>query len=277
MTTAGTLSIDSVADLSEHNRPLARTWDAGGSAYDRISRQIADAIEHAVDRLDPRPGDEVLDVATGTGWGARRIACRGASVVGVDLGEELIATAREFDSGGRAEYRVGDADALPFAESAFDGVISTFGVMFSRRPELAAAELARVCRPGGRLVLATWAADGRVREMFELIRRYASEVDESAPSPFAWGDTTRLVDLLGADFDLGFEQGTSYYREIDGAAAFRTFAAGFGPLVSLLRELPKEAAESLRREFELFHERHRTGIGVLLPREYLITFGRRRA
>ena len=60
--------------ILQHNQASARVWSAGGPAYDRISRQIADALEHAVDRLDPKPGERILDVATGTGWTARRIA-----------------------------------------------------------------------------------------------------------------------------------------------------------------------------------------------------------
>jgi SAM-dependent methyltransferase len=260
-----------------HNRTSAHTWSAGGRSYDEISRQIADAIEHAVDRLAPRAGERILDVGTGTGWNARRIAARGASVTGIDIGDDVIATARELSPDGAIDFRVADAEALPFPDRHFDAVTSTFGVMFCARPERAAGELARVCKPSGRLALATWAPAGRVREMFEMIRRYAPPQAEGAASPFAWGETGRLVELLGGSFDLGFEEGISYYREIDGAAAFRAFAAGFGPIVSLLRRLPEEAAESFRREFELFHERHRTGAGILLPREYLITVGRRHA
>jgi SAM-dependent methyltransferase len=257
-----------------HNQASARTWGAGGAAYDEISRHIADAIEHAVDRLVPGADEQILDVATGTGWAARRIAARGSIVTGVDIGEQVIATARELSSGRRTRFEVADAEALPFPDHSFDAVISTFGVMFCRHPEKAASELARVCRPGGRLVLSTWVPGGRVHEMFDLIRRYSPPQPAETPSPFAWGDTNRLVELLGNQFDLGFEEGVSLYRETDGAAAFRKFSVGFGPVVTLLEGLPEETAASFRHEFEMFHERHRTGAGVLVPREYLITVGR---
>jgi cyclopropane fatty-acyl-phospholipid synthase-like methyltransferase len=69
----------------QENEQAANVWNSGGRHYDRISRQIADAIEHCVDRLGPQAGDNVLDVATGTGWTARRIAARGAKVTGVDI------------------------------------------------------------------------------------------------------------------------------------------------------------------------------------------------
>jgi SAM-dependent methyltransferase len=151
--------------------------------------------------------------------------------------------------------------------------------MFCARPERAAQELARVCRPGGRLALTTWSTSGSVREVFEMIAGYKCAASDpngpQPPSPFDWGDTNRLIELLGDDFDLGFEEGTTYYRTRDGAAAFGAFASGFGPVVTLLDELDEEAAESFRCEFELFHERHRTGVGVLVPREYVVTIGRR--
>ena len=259
--------------ILQHNQASARVWSAGGPAYDRISRQIADALEHAVDRLDPKPGERILDVATGTGWTARRIASRGARVTGVDIGEEVIAAARDLAPA--LDFRVGDAEALPFPDAHFDAVTSTFGVMFCAQPERAAGELARVCKPGGRVVLTTWPVADFVHEMFTLIQSYRQTRASEAPSPFDWGGTHRLVELLGEDFDLGFEEGVSFYRESDGAAAFETFAGGFGPLVTLLEELDEEASESFRREVELLHERHRTGAGILVPRKYVVTVGRR--
>jgi SAM-dependent methyltransferase len=265
--------------ILSHNRAGARTWNAGGEAYDHISRQIAAAIEHTVDRLDPRPGESVLDVATGTGWAARSIAERGARVTGIDFSESVVATARELSRGGEMTFEVADAERLPYPDGHFDAVLSTFGVMFCARPERAASELARVCKPAARLALATWSPRGSVRELFELINSYKPVAPSAAgsrpASPFDWGHTGRLIELLGEDFDLGFEEGTTYYRARDGAAAFDAFASGFGPIVSLLDELDEEAAESFRREFELYHERHRTGVGVLVPREYLVTVGRR--
>jgi ubiquinone/menaquinone biosynthesis C-methylase UbiE len=120
------------------------TWNAGGAAYDRVSATVADAIEHCVLRLDPQPGEHVLDVATGTGLTARRVAARGATVVGIDLGADLIAAAAAAASatGLKSDFRVGDAEKLQFENHSFDAVISTFGVMFVRDPQAAAAELA---------------------------------------------------------------------------------------------------------------------------------------
>jgi len=256
------------------NLGAARTWDAGGETYDLVSRGIADAIEHAVDRLNPQPGERVLDVGTGTGWAARSIAARGATVTGVDLGTEVIEAARTLSNGHHIDFRVGDAEALPFPDNHFDAVISTFGVMFVRNPEAAAAELARVVRPGGRVVLATWATGGSVQEMFQLIKSYRPVEDNPPPSPFEWGRTARLTELLGNSFSLRFEEAISFFRPASAAKAWETFSTGFGPVVTLLETLPVEKAKRLEREFIAFHEAHRSDAGVLMERPYVITVGR---
>jgi len=251
------------------NIQAARTWGAGGEKYDQVSRGIADAIEHAVDALDPQPGERILDVATGTGWAARRIAARGATVTGVDLGTEVIEAAKELSS--NIDFRVGDAEALPFPDNHFDAVISTFGVMFARDPEAVARELARVVRPGGRVSLANWAIGGSVHDMFQLIRSYKPAEQNPAPSPFEWGSSGRVVELLGDHFEVEFESGTSFFQPESGEKAWATFSIGFGPVVTLLEVLSDEKAETLKAEFIAFHEAHRMGAGIVMRRPYVIT------
>jgi SAM-dependent methyltransferase len=251
------------------NVQAARTWGAGGEKYDQVSRGIADAIEHAVDVLDPQPGERILDVATGTGWAARLIAARGAIVTGVDLGEEVIEAAKSLSSD--IEFRVGDAEALPFPDNHFDAVISTFGVMFARDPEAVARELARVVRPGGRVSLANWAIGGSVHDMFQLIRSYKPAEDNPAPSPFEWGSVGRVTELLGNQFEMEFESGTSFFQPESGEKAWATFSTGFGPVVTLLEVLSDEKAKALEAEFVAFHEVHRMGAGIVMRRPYVIT------
>jgi len=186
--------------IQPHNLKAAATWNTGGAAYEGISNSVADGIEHCVLRLNPQPGEQVLDVATGTGWGARRVAARGATVVGIDFGANLIEAAKAAAAEARPEidFRVADAESLPFEDHSFDAVISTYGVMFVRDPEAAAAELARVCRPGGRIGLTTWPADGTIAGLFKVMRPYMPEPPSSPPpSPFAWGSQERVYQLLG--------------------------------------------------------------------------------
>src|ERR687893_669834 len=160
--------------IQAHNERAAAVWSAGGADYDAISRGIADAIEHCVLRLNPRPGERILDLSTGTGWTSRVVARRGAIVTGVDIAAGLLDAARA-----RAEaetllvdYQLADAESLPFEDGEFDAVVSTFGIMFAGRPDAAASELARVCRKGARIALTTWLSDSTLFEMFEVMRRY---------------------------------------------------------------------------------------------------------
>lgn len=257
------------------NLQAARTWGAGGERYDQVSRGIADAIEHAVDALDPQPGERILDIATGTGWAARRIAGRGATVTGVDFGAGVIEAAKQLSHGAGIDFQVGDAEALDFPDHSFDAVISTFGTMFARDAEAVAFELARVVRPGGRVSLANWAVGGSVHEMFKLIRSHKPAEDNPAPSPFEWGKTARVIELLGDHFELDFEVGTSFFRPESGAKAWATFSVGFGPVVTLLEVLSADRAEALKNDFITFHEAHRNGEGIVMRRPYVITKARR--
>ncbi|HZT78187.1 MAG TPA: class I SAM-dependent methyltransferase [Vicinamibacterales bacterium] len=264
--------------IQTHNERPAMVWSAGGREYDEISRGIADAIEHCVLRLDPQPGERILDLSTGTGWTSRVVAQRGATVVGVDIASALIEAARVKALERRLpiRYQLGDAEALPFADGEFDAVVSTFGVMFAARPDAAAAELARVCRRGGRIALATWSPDSSVFEMFTVMRRYMPPPPTPAPpSPFEWGRIERLRALLGQAFALRFERGLSYYREPSADAAWDTFSSGYGPTRTLADSLDPVRRDALRRDFVAFHAGYATDLGICVPRAYLVTVGDR--
>ncbi|PAV26239.1 methyltransferase type 11 [Tamilnaduibacter salinus] len=265
--------------LRSHNQGPSAVWSSGGAAYDEVSRGILDAIEHAINRLEPSQPMRILDLATGTGWTARRLAERGYDVTGADFAPDMLTAARDL-AGARQlpiPFVDGDAEALPFDDGEFDALISTFGVMFTQRPEDAAAEMARVVRPGGRLVLAVWTPDGNVFEMFKVIKQYMPTPEgERPPSPFAWGDTDRLTTLLGDAFKLAFERGTSYYREPDARAAWRTFVEGYGPVQTLAGKLDAERRDQFESDFVAFHEQFEDELGVTVPRDYLIVRGIRR-
>lgn len=262
--------------IQQHNERAATVWNAGGKDYDQISRGIADSIEHCVLRLAPQPGERILDLSTGTGWTSRVVARHGALVTGVDIASDLLAAARARAevAGLPIEYRLGDAERLPFGDGEFDAVVSTCGVMFASRPEAAAGELARVCRKGGRIALTTWLADGALFKMFEVMKRYMPPPPTPAPrSPFEWGRPGRIQELLGEAFGLRFEKGVSYYREPSGEAAWETFSTGYGPTRSLAASLDPERREALRRDFTAFHAGFPTDLGICVPREYWLTIG----
>jgi SAM-dependent methyltransferase len=242
-------------EIQPHNQKPASVWNSGGAHYEEIGRGIADSIEHCVLRLAPQPGERILDLATGTGWTSRIVARRGAIVIGVDLGANLVAAAAERTkaNGLDIEYRLGDAESLPFADGEFDAVISTCGVMFATRPEAAAAELARICRPGGRIALTAWLSDSNLFKMFLVMKPYMAPPPTPAPpSPFEWGKTERIRELLGRNFDLKFEKGISYYREPSGEAAWETFSTGYGPTKSLVGTLDEARRAELKRDWWRF-------------------------
>jgi ubiquinone/menaquinone biosynthesis C-methylase UbiE len=265
--------------IQPHNERPAKVWSSGGDRYNTISRGIADSIEHCVMRLNPRPGERVLDLATGTGWTSRAVARRGAAVTGVDIAAGLLDAAERLAIAERLSiaYRPGDAEALPFDDESFDAVISTFGVMFASRPELAAKELARVVRPGGRIALTTWTSDGNLFKMFQVMKSYMPAASApGAPSPFEWGNTDRIRHLLDGAFDLRFERGVSYYREPTAEAAWETFSSGYGPTKTLAESLDEARREAFRADFVAFHAGFPTPLGICVPREYWVTIGVRK-
>jgi 2-polyprenyl-3-methyl-5-hydroxy-6-metoxy-1,4-benzoquinol methylase len=152
--------------IQPHNVKAAATWDSGGLNYNRISQTIADAIEHCVTGLMPQPGERILDVVTVTGWALRPTAARGANVIGVDLGADLIKTAEAYATEVQLiiGFQVRDAEALPFEDTSFDVVVSTIGVILVNKPE-AAAELPRLCTKGSRIGLISWSADGGIASL----------------------------------------------------------------------------------------------------------------
>ena len=259
--------------IQPHNERAASVWSSGGRDYEEIIRGVYDGIDATVAGLAPRPGERILDVATGTGITARACARRGADVTGIDIAAGLLDAARTLSGGLAIDYRLGDAEALPFADASFDAVVSTFGVMFVGRPEAAARELARVCRPGGRLALATWTPDGSIAEMFAVMRPYMAA--PPAVSPFDWGRRERLEELLGDAFELTITTETSHYVETGGEAAWNTFVTGYGPTRALAASLDDERRAALKRDFVAFHERYREGDGIHVPRTFVLTLGKR--
>lgn len=270
---------EKVTVVRPHNERPAKVWSSGGSSYNEISRGIADSIEHCVLRLNPRAGERILDLATGTGWTSRIVARRGAIVTGVDIADGLIAAAERQAAVERlpVRYRQGDAEDLPFDGASFDAIVSTYGVMFASRPDAAAKELARVCKPGGRIALTTWTLDGNVFKMFQVMKAYMPAPPAPAPpSPFEWGNIDRIRQLLGGEFDLKFERAVSYYREPSAEAAWETFSTGYGPTKALADGLEPSRREQLRADFVAFHAGFSTALGICVPREYWLTVGIRK-
>jgi SAM-dependent methyltransferase len=263
--------------IREHNLRAAAVWGSGGRAYDRISRSISGAIEHCVDRLNPTIGERIADIATGTGWASRAVARLDAQVVGLDIAEPLLDAAREIarEQNLAIEYRLGDAEALPFSDEEFDGVISTFGVMFVPDQQRDASELARVCRSGGRLAIAAWLPESNAVRVRQVLQPYAPTPSAPPPSPFVWGTPDWLTATLGRDFSLGFEEGVVITRFSSSAAAWDAYTQGFGPVRAVAEALDEAQRNELRTAFVSWVDQFRTGLGISIPFHYLVTIGHR--
>lgn len=263
--------------IDSTSEEAARMWGAGGKAYDEVSFAIGDALAHAAQRLAPRAGARILDVATGTGWSARNAARMGALVTGVDIASELLEAARELS--GRFDPPItflrASAERLPFADASFDGIISTFGVMFAADHRKAASELARVCRRGGRMCLATWVPGGAVDEFFGLLASFSDE-PPPAESPLSWGDPEYLQTLLGRDFELVFETGWNNAYHENAEAIWKWYMNGFGPLKCLHEKLPGNRRPELKAKVDAYHDRYKVEAGLCVRREYLVTVATRR-
>jgi ubiquinone/menaquinone biosynthesis C-methylase UbiE len=263
--------------FAELKRRQSAMWGSG--PFENVADTIADVHDTLIERLCPQPGERWLDLACGTGAVAERLARAGAVVTGVDFAAPLVETARRraAEAGLEIQYEVGDAEELRFDDGAFDGVASTFGIMFAPDQEAAAAELARVVHPGGRIGLATWPPGGMIARLFALLGTFQPPPPPDAGSPLAWGDEEHVRRLLGDAFHLTFEQALSILDEDSAEESWELFSTSFGPLRTLAGMLDDERRKELRRAYVEFSERESTEPGRLHhEREYLVVLGTRR-
>lgn len=234
-----------------------RAWSAGD--FNQIARQLITVSDDLVRAADPRPGQRVLDVACGSGNTALIAARRYCDVVGIDFAPNLIERARERAAadGVEAEFHVADAQDLPFPDHAFDAVFSVMGVMFCPDQERAARELLRVCRPGGTIAIAAWPPDGSIADFFAVHAQFGDGPPEGLQSPFRWGTSDGLEELLGkGTTDIRLERGTvrMYYRSPQHATdVLQRF---FGPTITTLDTLDADEARRLERELLSYHEQN---------------------
>ncbi|WP_113703888.1 class I SAM-dependent methyltransferase [Nonomuraea lactucae] len=262
--------------FEELKKRQSLVWGAG--SYEGFPEHYVPLLDHLARALDPRPGERVLDVGTGTGALATRLARTGADVTGLDLAPALIETARSLarEEGADVRYDVGDAEELPYETASFDAVTSCVGSIFAPDHEAVARELARVCRPGGRLALGHWSSEHGTVDMFKVMAPYMPAPPPGAGSPFQWGDREYVERRLGEDFDLRFEEGDAPQEGASGEEVWELFSTVYGPTRVLADSLDPERCEELHRVFADFYEGFRTDGGVHQPRPYLVVLGTRR-
>ena len=255
------------------------TWNSGDYALvaDRYVTPLGDA---AIDRAGPLAGVELLDVATGAGLAAIPAAQAGARVTGLDLAASLLEDARTRGTMARVDvdWIEGDAEALPFDDESFDVVLSVVGVQFAPRHEVAAAEIARVLRSGGRVVLCSWTPRGFIGQMLKTVGARMPEPPAGASPPPLWGDDEHVSDLFsGHGVRFGFETAEAEFSHGSAAGFVGFMADAYGPLLKARERLAPEGEwDDLRADLVALADRFNVmADGFVAPSEFLIASGKK--
>jgi SAM-dependent methyltransferase len=267
---------DVAAGPRERNRAV---WSAGD--WDQVADFVAVAGPDLLDRIgDIGPGVRLLDIGTGSGGSvAIPAAERGADVTGADVTDSWFPAAqrRAEDAGVNVEWVVGDAVELPFEAGSFDVVTSTFGHMFAPDQAAAAAELVRVCKPGGTIGLCCWTPEGVTGQMFGSIASLMPPPPEGFRPPVFWGSephVTELLEPLGVTLEM---ERTTLRIELESPEAQADhYEKNFGPLVMARAAIGEEKWPEARARFAAFLEEinDRDDGTMGADWEYLVTIGR---
>ena len=258
-------------DLEAIKARQRATWSAGD--YSVIGTTLQIVGETLCEAADVSAGDRVLDVACGNGNAALAAARRFAIVTGVDYVPSLIerARARAAADGLTLDLREADAEALPFGDGSFDAVLSTFGVMFTPDQARAARELLRVCRPGGRIALASWTPDGFIGKVFRTMGGHVPP-PAGLTSPAAWGTDERLAELFGgAEREIRTARRQYVFRYRSAAHWLEVFRTWYGPVHRAFGSLPPDAQAALERDLRGLLESMNVARGdtLAIPSDYL--------
>lgn len=242
---------ESTQDLEAIKAKQKATWSAGD--YGVVAKNLEASALAFLHRIDVQPGTRVLDVACGAGQLAIPAARQGARVSGIDIAPNLVAQARARAQaeGLDVEFQEGDAEDLPYADNTFDLVMSLIGAMFAPRPEVVAAELTRVCRPGGRIVMGNWTPEGFIGAFFKTVAKYAAP-PAGIPSPLQWGDEEVVRDRLRdgiADLKLT-RRAYAFHYPFPPKDVVEYYLTYFGPTLRAHAALDPEGQAALRAELE---------------------------
>jgi ubiquinone/menaquinone biosynthesis C-methylase UbiE len=260
----------SASDYTAITELQRHVWGAGD--FNVLARGLMPLAEALVEAADPKPGQLVLDVACGSGNVALVAARRYAKTVGVDYVPALIARARQraYAEGLAAEFELADAQALPFADAAFDVTLSSLGVMFAPDQERTASELLRVTRPGGTIALANWMPSSFGASLLGALYRYAPAPQALKPVT-RWGTEQGLRELFGASNMLRVQvkRFRQYYLSV--GHAVEVFSEYFGPIVRVREAADQTTRAVLAADLAVAFERHqcRGEPGLVLDCEYL--------
>ena len=262
------------AALKEGTKAL---WTLGD--YSQIEKFTNAASVALVDACAVSAGQEVLDVAAGTGNLALLAAAEGASVVASDLTPHLIERGKQrtAEAGVSIEWVEADAEALPFDDERFDCTASVFGAMFAPRPRRTAEEMFRVTRPGNTVGMANWTPDGFNGRVFQMMGEFAPR-PEGVPAPIEWGTEDAVRERFeGLAGTVDFERRHAVL-DFESPDALIAFFQNAGPQAAAKQQLgPEIYDEAMRRFREIVGEFNQAGDGaVRIESEYLLVVARKR-
>ncbi|MBA2634735.1 MAG: methyltransferase domain-containing protein [Chloroflexi bacterium] len=258
-------------DLAAIKQRQQATWASGD--YHMIGTQILIVSELLIEALDLRSTERLLDVATGSGNAALAAARRGCTVVGLDYVPALLERARRrADAEGLdAEFVEGDAEALPYADGSFDVVSSVFGSMFAPDQEKTADELARVCRPGGRIGIVAHTPEGFIGQLFKTNAKHVPP-PAGLRSPVQWGTEQRLRELFGDTIaEMRVEKRHYTFRYRSPEAYLDYWRRYYGPTMKSFEAVGEAGREALEADLlDLIARFNRADDGTMVvPSEYL--------
>ena len=245
-------------------------WSSGDYAIIGTTLQIVG--ETLCEAVDLRSNQRVLDVAAGNGNATLAAARRFADVVSTDYVGALLDRGRERAAADRltVSFQEADAEALPFADASFDVVLSTFGVMFTPNQALAATELMRVCRPGGKIGMANWTPESFIGRLFKTIGKYVPPAP-GVKSPALWGNKAHLDTLFGSKASIAAESRNFVFRYKSPKHWVEIFRSYYGPVLKAFAAIDPKAREALEADlYALLDEFNVANDGTLvIPSEYL--------
>lgn len=271
--------VTNTADMAALKTRLKATWMSGN--YARFATYLVDGAMGFLASCDIPPGAKVLDVACGAGQTALPMARNGVRVTGIDLAGNLVeeATRRAQAEGLQVQFDEGDAEELPYDDASFDIVFSLIGAMFAPQPHKVAAELARVCRPGGRIIMGNWTPGGFIGQMFKTMGAHVPPA-AGIPSPMLWGDEATVQERLGGYVsELELERRFYPFKyPFSAAQVVEFFREFYGPTNRAFNTLDADKQAALRRDLEHVWSQYNqaTDGTVYLESEYLVVQAVRR-
>jgi SAM-dependent methyltransferase len=268
-----TITETAAPDLARLKQRQQQMWASGD--FHAVATLIQPVADTLCDAAGLQAGWRVLDVATGSGNAAIAAARCGCEVVGIDYVPALLARGRRRAEaeGVEIELREGDAEAIPFADGGFDAVLSVFGSMFAPDQSRAAAELARVCRPGGRIGLATWTPDGFIGQLLKVVAGHVPPAPGVA-SPLLWGSKAYVSALFGAGVQaLACTERTFTFRFRSAEAFVDYFRTYYGPTLKAFEAVGEDGGDALAADIVALIRRYAGTAGgpVAIPATWLQT------